>query len=77
MSCYFIQSNGQVSLVLGFYRKAMIIRLNSDLIVPYMRINPSILQNKVLGMINKPLKSRIYSFVKLIWGIFISAQMRT
>jgi hypothetical protein len=55
----------------------MNIRLNSDSLVPNMRINLSILHNNVLGMNYKPLGSRIYSFIKLIWGIFISVQMRT
>ncbi len=55
----------------------MNIRLNSDSLVPNMQISPSILQNNVLGMNNKPLESRIYSFMKLIWGMFISVQMRT
>jgi len=40
-----------------------------------LSVDPSILQNTVLGMNNKPLESRIYSFVKLIWGIFIFVQM--
>jgi len=48
----------------------MNIRLKSDSLVPNMRINPSILQNNVLGMNYKPMESQIYSFVKLIWGIF-------
>ena len=52
----------------------MNIRLNSDSLVPNMRINFSILQNSVLGMNYKPRESRIYSYVKLIWGIFISVQ---
>jgi len=55
----------------------MNIRLNSGSLVPNMRINPSILQNNVLGMNCKPMESRIYSFVKLIWGIFISVRVRT
>ena len=38
-------------------RKPMNIRLNSCSLVPNMRINPSILQNNVLGMNNKPLES--------------------
>jgi hypothetical protein len=42
-----------------------------------MRRNPSILQNNVLGINNKPLEYRIYSFVKLIWGIFILVRLRT
>jgi len=53
------------------------IRLNSDSLVPNMRINPSNLQNTVMGINYKPMESRINSFVKLIWGIFISVQMRT
>jgi hypothetical protein len=57
--------------------KAMNIRLNSDSLVLNIRINPSILQNNVLGMNYKPRESRIYSFIVLIWGIFISVQMRT
>jgi len=55
----------------------MNIRLKSGSFVPNMRINPSILQNNVLGMNYKPLESQTYSFVKLIWEIFISIQMRT
>ena len=55
----------------------MNIRLNSDSLVPNKRINPSILQNNMLGMNYKPIESLIYSFVVLIWGIFIFVQMRT
>jgi hypothetical protein len=47
--------------------KAMKIRLICSSLVQNMRINPSILQNTVLGMNYKPLESRIYSFVVLIW----------
>ena len=55
----------------------MNIRQNSGSLVPNMRINPSILENNVLGMNNKFTEFRICSFVKLIWGIFISVRMRT
>jgi len=55
----------------------MNIRLNIDSLVPNIQITPSILQKTVMGMNYKPKESWIYSFVKLIWGIFISVQMCT
>jgi len=42
-----------------------------------MRRNLFILQNNVLGMDYKLMESRIYSFVVLIWGIFILVRLRT
>ena len=53
----------------------MNIRLNSNSLGPNKQITPSIIRNTVLGMNNKPKESRIFSLIKLIWGIFISVQM--
>jgi len=53
----------------------MNIKLNSSSLVQNMRITPSIIKNTVFGMNNKPLESRIFSLIKLIWGMFISVQI--
>jgi hypothetical protein len=53
----------------------MNIKLNSDSLGPNMQITPSIIKNNVLEMNYIPIESRVYSFVKLIWGMFISVQV--
>ena len=53
-------------------------RLTSDGgLLAYQELDDALRCDVALGMNYKPMESRIYSFVKLIWGIFISVQMRT
>ena len=50
----------------------MNIRLNSDSLVPNMRITPSIIMNNVLGMNYKPMESRLL-FCKVDMGNIYSS----
>ena len=55
----------------------MNIKENDDILIPKLLENCFIMQNRSLRLDYKATESWLISVIKLIWGIFISVQMRT